>query len=81
VYYFVFSFLESWDNMVVSIGSTTQYTLKYEDVIGSLLSEETRQKNMDGQKTNALFVRGHTQDRNPGNSLGGDLNLQVDLSL
>jgi hypothetical protein len=36
------SFPESWDNMVVSIGSTTQSTLKYEDVVGSLLSEEMR---------------------------------------
>jgi hypothetical protein len=26
---------------------------------------------MDGHNTNALFVRGHTQDRNPSKSLGG----------
>jgi hypothetical protein len=37
---------------------------------------------MDGHSTYALFLRGRTQDRNPGKSLGGgDLNLQVDLSL
>jgi hypothetical protein len=42
---------------------------------------------MDGHNTDALFVRGRTQDRNPGKSSGGggggggDLNLQVDLSL
>jgi hypothetical protein len=36
------SFLESWDNLVVPIGSTTQSTLKYEDVVASLLSEEMR---------------------------------------
>ena len=36
---------------------------------------------MDGHKTNALFVRGCTQDMNPGKPLGGDLALQVDLSL
>jgi hypothetical protein len=52
--------------MVVAIGSTTQSTLKYEDVVASLLSEEMRQKSMDGHRTDALFVRDHTQDRNPG---------------
>jgi hypothetical protein len=33
---------DSWDNLVVAIGSTTQSTLKYEDVVASLLSEEMR---------------------------------------
>ena len=51
-------------------GSTTQSTLKYEDVVASFLSEEMRQKSMDGHNTDALFVRGRTQDKNPGNSLG-----------
>jgi hypothetical protein len=32
----LFSFLDSWDNLVVAIGSTTQSTLKYEDVVLSL---------------------------------------------
>jgi hypothetical protein len=36
------SLLESWDNLVVAIGSTTQSTLKYENVVASLLSEEMR---------------------------------------
>jgi hypothetical protein len=62
---------DSWDNMVVAIGSTTQSTLKYENVVASLLSEEMRQKSMDGQSTNALFVRGCTQDINLGKSSGG----------
>jgi hypothetical protein len=62
---------DSWDNQVVAIGSTTQSTLKYEDVVASLLSEEMRWKIMEGHSTDALFVRGHTQDRNPGKSLGG----------
>jgi hypothetical protein len=39
---------DSWDNLVVAIGSTTQSTLKYEDVVASLLSEEMRWKSMDG---------------------------------
>jgi hypothetical protein len=73
---------ESLDNLVVAIGSTTQSTLKYEDVVASLLSEKMRWKSMDGHSKDALFARGHTQDKNHGKSLGGgDLNLQVDLSL
>jgi hypothetical protein len=61
---------DSWDNLVVAIGSTTQSTLKYEDVVSSLLSEVMRQKSMDSHSTDALFVRGRTQDRNPGKPLG-----------
>jgi hypothetical protein len=38
----LFSFIDSWDNLVVEIGSTTQSTLKCEDVVSSLLSEEMR---------------------------------------
>jgi hypothetical protein len=64
------SFLDSWDNLVIAIGSTTQSTLKYEDVVASLLSEEMRQKSMDGYNTDALIVRGNTQDKNPGKPLG-----------
>jgi hypothetical protein len=33
---------DSWDNLVVEIGSTTQSTLKYEDVVSSLLFEEEK---------------------------------------
>jgi hypothetical protein len=39
---FLFSLPDSWDNLVVAIGRTTQSTLKYEDVVASLLSEEMR---------------------------------------
>jgi hypothetical protein len=61
---------DSWDNLVVAIGSTTQPTLKYEDVVASLLSEEMRRKSMDGHSTDALFVRGRPQERNPGKPSG-----------
>jgi hypothetical protein len=64
------SFPDSWDNLVVAIGITTQSTLKYEDVVSSILSEEMRQKSTDGHNTNDLFVRGRTQDKNPGKPLG-----------
>jgi hypothetical protein len=67
------SLSDSWDNLVVAIGSSTQSTLKYEDVVASLLSEEMRRKSMDGHSTDALFVRGRTQDKNPGKSSGGEI--------
>jgi hypothetical protein len=70
---------DSWDNLVVAIGSTTQSTLKYEDVVASLLSEEMRRKRMEGHNTNALFVRGHTQDRNPSKSTGRSKSLRKSL--
>jgi hypothetical protein len=72
---------DSWYNLVVEIVSTTQSKLKYEDVVPSLLSKEMRWKIVDGHSTDSLFVRGHTQDRNPGKSSGGDINLHVDVSL
>jgi hypothetical protein len=42
------SFLDSWDIVVVAISSTTQSTLKFEDVVASLLLEEMRRKSMEG---------------------------------
>jgi hypothetical protein len=55
----LFSLLDSWDSLVVAIGSNTT-TLSFNDVVSSLLSEEMRQKNMEGQSTDALFARGHS---------------------
>jgi hypothetical protein len=57
------SLLDSWDSLVVAIGSNTT-TLKFDEVVSSLLSEEMRQKNMEGQSTDALFARGCSQERN-----------------
>ena len=63
---FLCSLPDSWDNLVVEIGSTMQSTLKYEDVVFPFLFEEMRRKIMDSHSTNALFVIGRTQDMNPG---------------
>ena len=50
--------------MLVVIGSTTQSTLKFEDVVASLLSEEMRRKSMKNHRNDALLVRpGHTKER------------------
>jgi hypothetical protein len=72
------SFPYSWDNLFVAVGSTTQSTLKYDDVVSSLLSEEMRWKNMDSHNIYTLSIRGHPQYRNKNKFSWGDLNLKVD---
>ena len=47
----------SWDNLVVAIGSSTKSTLKFEDIVASLLSEEMTRKSMENHSTHALSVR------------------------
>jgi hypothetical protein len=56
-----------WDNLVVAIGSTTQSTLKYEDVVASLLFEEMRQKSMDGHSviTEVSSANGYRNPTSP----------------
>jgi hypothetical protein len=61
---------DSWDSLVVAIGSNTT-SLKFEEVVSSLLSEEMKQKNMEGHSTNALFARGRSQERNRSNFSSG----------
>ncbi|KAH9294795.1 hypothetical protein KI387_038383, partial [Taxus chinensis] len=51
----------SWDNLVMAIGSTS-ITLKMEDVVGSLLSEEMRRKVSLNAKQ-VLSVQGRTKER------------------
>ena len=41
------SFLDSQDNLIVAIGSASQATLKFNEIVSSLLSEEMRRKTMD----------------------------------
>jgi hypothetical protein len=54
---------DSWDSLVVSIGRNAT-SLNFDEVVSSLFSEEMRLKNMEGQSTNTLFARGHSQERN-----------------
>jgi hypothetical protein len=51
-----------WDGLVVVRGSNTT-NLSFNDVVSSLLLEEIRQKNMEGQGLNVLFARGCSQER------------------
>ena len=46
-----------WDNLVIAIGSSTKSTLKFEDIVSSLLSKEMRRKFMENHSTDALLVR------------------------
>jgi hypothetical protein len=53
------SLLDSWDSLVVAICSNTT-SLNFDEVVSSLLSEEMRWNNMEGQSIDALFSRGHS---------------------
>ena len=50
---------DSWDSLVIAIGSNTT-TLNFDDIVSALLSEEMRWRNMEGQNGDALFVRGRS---------------------
>jgi hypothetical protein len=55
------SFPDSWDHLVMALGSTI-ITFRMDDVVSSLLSKETRRKSSDSA-TEALAVRGRSNDR------------------
>jgi hypothetical protein len=55
-------FHDSWDNLVMDIGSNLT-TLMLEDVVFYLLSEGMRYKNMKGLTKYALMVRGRLVDK------------------
>jgi hypothetical protein len=57
------SLLDSWDSLFLAIGSNTT-ALNFDEVISSFFSEETRRKNMEGQRIDTLFARGCSQKRN-----------------
>ena len=46
---------DSWDSLVIAIGSNIT-TLNFDDIISALLLEEMRQRNMEGQNGDALYV-------------------------
>ena len=48
------SLLDSWDNLIVAIGSASQATLKFDEIISFLLSKEMRKKTVDTHSMDAL---------------------------
>ena len=50
--------LDSWENLIVAISSASQMTLKFDEIVSSLLSKEMRQQTMDNHSMDSCFVRG-----------------------
>jgi hypothetical protein len=61
---------DSWDSLVMAIGSNTT-ALNFDEVVSSLLSKEMGWKNLEGQRTYALLARGCFQERNRSKSSSG----------
>ena len=51
------SLLDSWDSLVVAIGSNTT-TLKFDEIVSALLLEEMRWKNMESQNGDVVSICG-----------------------
>eukprot|EP00253_Pinus_taeda_P005224 PITA_05224 len=54
---------DSWDSLVIEIGSNAT-ALQFDEIVLALLTKEMRRKNMDNQNGDALAVRGRSQNRN-----------------
>eukprot|EP00253_Pinus_taeda_P027941 PITA_27941 len=55
---------ESWDHIVTSISLSSSETLEFDDVVASLLSEETRRRsNLETSTLEAMMVRGRSKER------------------
>ena len=67
---FLCSLPDSWDSLVITIGSNAT-SLQFDEIVSSLLMEEMRRKNMESQNGDALSVGGRSQNRNKNNSSSG----------
>ena len=54
----LFSLPDSRDNLIISIGSATKATLKFDEIVSSLLLEEMTRKIVDNHIMDALYVIG-----------------------
>jgi len=54
---------DSWDSLVIAIGSNAT-ALQFDEIVSSLLTEEMRRKNMESWNGDALFIRRQSQNRN-----------------
>ena len=58
---FLCSLPDSWDSLVIAIGSNAT-TLQFDEIVSALLTEEMRWKNMDNHNGNTLSVQGRSQN-------------------
>ena len=61
---------DSWDSLVIAIGSNAT-ALQFDEIVSALPTEEMRRKNMESQNCDTLSVRGRSQTRNKNNSSSG----------
>ena len=61
---------DSWDSLVIAIGSIAT-ALHFDERVSSLLTEEMRQKNMGSQNGDALSVQGRSHNKNKNKSSSG----------
>eukprot|EP00253_Pinus_taeda_P036197 PITA_36197 len=60
------SFPESWDHFVTSISLSSSETIEFDDVVASLLSEETRRRShYENSTSEAMMVIGRSKERRP----------------
>jgi hypothetical protein len=71
---------DSWDSLVVAIGSNTT-SLKFDEVVSSFFFEEMRWNNMEGQSTTHYLQEDVPRKEIYLISQVGDLSLRVDLNL
>ena len=50
---------DSWDSLVIGIGSNA-IALQFDEIVSSLLTEEMRWKNMESQNGDALSIQGRS---------------------
>jgi hypothetical protein len=65
----VCSLPDSWDSLVIVIGTNTT-TLMLEDMVAYLLSKEMRWKKMEGSTKDSLIVRGQLIEKGRGKFFG-----------
>eukprot|EP00253_Pinus_taeda_P002744 PITA_02744 len=57
---------ESWDHFVTSISLSSLETIEFDDVVASVLSEETRRRShFETSTSEAMMVRGRSKERRP----------------
>jgi len=66
----LFSLPDSWDSLVIVIGSNAT-ALQFDEIVSALLMEEMRRNNMESENGDALYVRGWSLNRNKNKSSSG----------